>query len=416
MQTSGHRSLGVLAASLAVLLGVLGAGLARPADALPLSASGVTADVFFDDTDLPVAGGGEWLIRVRQPNELIPTLDPTDFFIIDRQNSTNVVTLESSANNADSLVVDPSGNVHLANDTVFIARNGNVGIGTIVPASPLHVRGDIRVEPGGGDVWRFNPGGSGLWVRDVTSVTNPVKFQSGAPTDSLVVASNGRIGLGTDTPGGNIHISGLVNQDLFSGIGPDPVAGPALNFGYSGSSFGRGSGFFNVRPDASAVAPNPSIRFATVNVQRVIITNTGNVGIGTTSPSNPLQMGSGAFVSAGGVWTNASSREGKQDIQPLTGDEARAALERLDPVKFASRVDPAERHVGFIAEDVPELVATADRKTLSPMDIVAVLTRVVQEQQQVVREQQKAVQEQQRAIAELSAEVAALRSAGGPAR
>jgi len=40
--------------------------------------------------------------------------------------------------------------------------------------------------------------------------------------------------------------------------------------------------------------------------------------------------------------------------------------------------------VGFIAEDVPELLATKDRKGLSPMDIVAVLTRVVQEQQKTI--------------------------------
>lgn len=37
--------------------------------------------------------------------------------------------------------------------------------------------------------------------------------------------------------------------------------------------------------------------------------------------------------------------------------------------------------MGFIAEDVPDLVATPNRKSLSPMDIVAVLTKVVQEQQ-----------------------------------
>jgi hypothetical protein len=138
----------------------------------------------------------------------------------------------------------------------------------------------------------------------------------------------------------------------------------------------------------------------------MIITNTGNVGIGTTSPTNPLQMASGARVTAGGVWTDASSREYKQDIQPLTPDEARVALAGLDPVKFAYRADPAERHVGFVAEDVPTLVATADRKGLSPMDVVAVLTRVVQEQQ-------RAMQEQQAALAELRAEVAALRQAAG---
>ena len=41
----------------------------------------------------------------------------------------------------------------------------------------------------------------------------------------------------------------------------------------------------------------------------------GYVGIGTTSPSYPLQMGSGAYVSTGGVWTNASSREYKTDVK-----------------------------------------------------------------------------------------------------
>jgi len=45
-----------------------------------------------------------------------------------------------------------------------------------------------------------------------------------------------------------------------------------------------------------------------------------------------------------------------------------------------------EEHVGFIAEDVPELVATPNRKGLSSMDIVGVLTKVVQEQQNAIKE------------------------------
>ena len=47
---------------------------------------------------------------------------------------------------------------------------------------------------------------------------------------------------------------------------------------------------------------------------------------------------------------------------------------------------PADRHVGFIAEDVPELVATPDRKSLAPMDIVAVLTKVLQDQQATIND------------------------------
>ncbi len=40
-----------------------------------------------------------------------------------------------------------------------------------------------------------------------------------------------------------------------------------------------------------------------------------------------------------------------------------------------------KRCVGFIAEDVPELVADVTRQRLSVMDIVGVLTKVVQSQQ-----------------------------------
>ena len=58
----------------------------------------------------------------------------------------------------------------------------------------------------------------------------------------------------------------------------------------------------------------------------------------------------------------------------------------LQPVVFNYRNETGEDYVGFIAEDVPELVAVSDRDALSTMDIVAVLTRVVQEQQNKIKE------------------------------
>jgi hypothetical protein len=97
-------------------------------------------------------------------------------------------------------------------------------------------------------------------------------------------------------------------------------------------------------------------------------------------------MASGAHVTPGGVWTDASSREYKDQIEALTTEEAVGTLKELNPVKFAYKKDLTEKHVGFIAEDVPELIATKDRKGLSPMDITAVLTKVVQEQQKTIKE------------------------------
>lgn len=65
---------------------------------------------------------------------------------------------------------------------------------------------------------------------------------------------------------------------------------------------------------------------------------------------------------------------------PLT--VALDTLAGLTPVTFRYKEEAAQTtHVGFIAEDVPDLVASIDRKGLSALEIVGVLTRVVQHQQ-----------------------------------
>ncbi len=52
-----------------------------------------------------------------------------------------------------------------------------------------------------------------------------------------------------------------------------------------------------------------------------------NVGIGVAAPTYPLQLANGAYVTAGGVWTNASSRAYKDDIQDLSDEAAEQTLE-----------------------------------------------------------------------------------------
>ncbi len=122
------------------------------------------------------------------------------------------------------------------------------------------------------------------------------------------------------------------------------------------------------------------------SVDRITIDSDGNVGFGVSRPSHPIEMTSGAHVTSGGVWTNSSSRARKENIASLSLSEALNTLSGLEPVHFNYKNDQSESYIGFIAEDVPELVATRDRDGLSSMDIVAILTKVVQEQQKRLKE------------------------------
>jgi hypothetical protein len=132
--------------------------------------------------------------------------------------------------------------------------------------------------------------------------------------------------------------------------------------------------------------------------------------------SDTVEFGSGmthAIVNNGLTFQNASSRAVKQDVRNLTAAEAYEALHGLQPVRFAYIADPAHVNVGFIAEDVPDLVASADRAHLSAMDIVGVLTKVVQEQDFAIAEQRVAIADLraanaafQEALAEMRGELA----------
>jgi len=74
----------------------------------------------------------------------------------------------------------------------------------------------------------------------------------------------------------------------------------------------------------------------------------------------------------------------KNDVLAIGADAALSTLKALNPVTFSYKIAPTETYAGFIAEDVPEMVATSDRKGLAAMDIVAVLTKVLQQQQAVI--------------------------------
>jgi hypothetical protein len=125
-----------------------------------------------------------------------------------------------------------------------------------------------------------------------------------------------------------------------------------------------------------------SLRIFQTATSDSVVLRDGFVGIGENNPTEMLHVDGNALIT--GNLELGSSREIKGNITDLALEDALDTVQRLNPVRFHYLHSPHEESVGFIAEDVPDLVATEKRNSLSPMDMVAVLTKVVQQQQQTI--------------------------------
>ena len=245
----------------------------------------------------------------------------------------------------------------------YLDTNGYVGIGTTNPSSRLHLVSNVAV----GNIFEIDnqAGNQVLRVSQASTLTAlSMSDQNGAFKCGLTASS---------TLGGGISLS-----DTSGGTYLTSFASVGTVFNESGSAVD-----FRIEGDTDA-----NLFFVDGSTDRI--------GIGTSSPTRTLHIvgaiqidgtidaNSGAYLTSGGVWTDASSRELKKDIINLSLIKASEAVKLLNPVEFSYKATPEERRVGFIAEDVPDLVASEGRKGLSSMQIVAALTKVVQNQQKEI--------------------------------
>ena len=246
-------------------------------------------------------------------------------------------------------------------------------VGLPGPAGPPGPKGDIGPPgprgPAGppGPLGPQGPPGTASLDGSINFLTKFVESEVGGTSQ---VYDDGRnIGIGTTEPKQRLEVNGSIQIHERN----SSVAGLIMT-----QASGETGYIMHNRANTLTIGAG--------SVDRVTIDRAGNVGIGMPRPVHPLEMASGAHVSAGGVWTNSSSRRNKENIANLSVEEALAALAALDPVRFNYKADTGDEYVGFIAEDVPDLVASGDRRGLSAMDIVAVVTRVVQAQQQRIED------------------------------
>ncbi|MGD2084758.1 MAG: tail fiber domain-containing protein [Candidatus Aminicenantes bacterium] len=277
--------------------------------------------------------------------------------------------------------------------SLYVDDGGRIGIRTSTPSTEIHViDGDtptLRLQQDGSSgfapqTWDVAGNETNFFIRDVTNGSQlPFRIRPDAPTSSIFIDVDGSIGFRNSSPDFPVHLS--TDSSTNAVVVAEKASGATVKMGATSNQAQFGS-----------ISDHP-LKIVTNNVTRMSVNS-----------DNSLDMTSGASCTAAGVWTDASSRDLKENIRDLSTDEALETLNGLNPVKYNYKVEKDEEYLGFIAEDVPEMVAMKDRKHMTPMDVVAVLTKVVQEQHKLNKEQQQSIKEQKKIISDLNKRIADL--------
>ncbi|HEX9564660.1 MAG TPA: tail fiber domain-containing protein [Gemmatimonadaceae bacterium] len=279
---------------------------------------------------------------------------------------------------------------------------GNVGIGTVNPTRLLEVNGEMlarnKIRIGAADPFNddavFNgPTTTGLRVVDKHIYAGPETANlpngNSGPNDVWIAAGScagcnwGHRDYGVFASGTYAAVAGQSWGWLLGGFAtgelgvthPDFWAGVYGDEGVSDNYYAY-AGWFQ-----------GDVHIATNTIEGF------GLGLGVRDPGFPIHHSSGAHLDATGQWNPASSMALKQNIMPLGLDLARSTLTGLEPVTFRFIAAPDREHAGFIAERVPELASGPGGKTLSTVDIIAILTKVVQDQQERIERLERALED-----------------------
>ena len=136
----------------------------------------------------------------------------------------------------------------------------------------------------------------------------------------------------------------------------------------------------------------------------------GKVGLMNTSPSYPLQVGTagntstgnGAYVTTGGVWTDASSRTFKTNFEGVDSNDILERLAALPIATWEYKDSDEGRHMGPVAEDFHEAFGLGDNDHyISGTDARGVSMAAIQGLYELVREQHDLIVDLRERVAEL---------------
>ena len=224
----------------------------------------------------------------------------------------NIAPAEGSKN--VNITDDGSGNIYIdaeaywvldeETNRIYNSNSGNVGIGTTTPSEKLHVVGDVRVE---GDLtvngsytqidtnvltteqWNVTNDGTGPAVTINQTGAHDIMDVQDDGTSVFYIKDGGNVGIGTASPNYSLDIeSSGANARIYNTGGHTELYLQAPTASNSTINFGD-----SLDPNVGAITyrhASDSLAFDVNAAERIRITSSGNVGIGTTSPSEKLDV------------------------------------------------------------------------------------------------------------------------------
>jgi hypothetical protein len=223
------------------------------------------------------------------------------------KNSAGLTNLKLK-NNGDTII---SGSLSLTGN---ITSTGNVGVGNTSPSAKLDIEANSSTWTARVINTNTTTNNAGLLVKaGVNSGNEIILAQKANGTSVFLVDASGNVGIGTTSPGSKLHVEGgeiratTTNGGVALYRTGDTGEVAAYNWG--------GSAYLNLN------LVGLYHTFSTSGTERMRITSTGNVGIGTTSPTEVLHLnktsGTGTFIrfqdtGGGGVYIG-----GRNEIMEL---------------------------------------------------------------------------------------------------
>jgi hypothetical protein len=219
---------------------------------------------------------------------------------------------------------DQGGAVDITASNVMAILGGNVGIGTATPGSPLHVTGQMRIDATGANRLTIEASdSSNLWNIDNSAgllrIFREDFADSGTGVNGAVrvaITDAGNMGIGDPSP--DSGTGGQLKLDVQGPVGATAYCDASGNNCFDYTDIGGGAAGDEIidadsdtKIQVEEAADEDQIRFDTAGNERMVIDNTGNVGIGV-SPTVRLDVL--ATADADGFLFTGAATSGEKDV------------------------------------------------------------------------------------------------------